>query len=499
MYTGNETEGTAAKYFFDEVSRHHTFATGGNSRNEYFGQPDQLSSMVDGRTAESCNVYNMIKMARTMFSLQADSRYADYQERALFNHILASQDPDDGRVCYMVPVGRGVQHEYQRKFESFTCCVGSAMESHALHADGLYYESLDKLWVTLYAPSTAEWKSAGVKVEVATDLPIGQAVTVKVNPESPRRFTLALRRPFWAGNGFSVRVNGRTFKTAASAGSFLEIARTWKAGDAVELVIRKTLRKEALPDNPNRFAVMWGPLVLAGDLGPALTGQGRTAAPDAPVFVAPPQAVTSWLKPVAGKPGAFRTSGVGLKEEIEFLPFYLVPRRRYAVYQDMYTPAEWTKKETEFRTREEKRKKLEAATIGFAQPGQMQAERDTNHQGEGSTPVRVETRFGRTATGWFSFDLPADPAVPQTLIVTYSNDNRGAAACDVMVDGTKVGEQTGTRRSPEREVQFFDVEYRLPADLMANKKKVTVRFEASNGRPTPSIFGIRIVRSDMER
>ncbi|MCX6626588.1 MAG: glycoside hydrolase family 127 protein, partial [Candidatus Solibacter sp.] len=159
LYTGNQIEGAAAKYFWNEVTQHHTFATGGNTRNEYFGQPDQLSDMVDGRTAVTCNVYNMIKMARTLFSLQTDIRNADYQERALFNHILASQDPDDGRVCYMVPVGRGVQHEYQGKFQSFTCCVGSAMESHALHADGLYYESPDKLWVNIYAPSRAEWKS----------------------------------------------------------------------------------------------------------------------------------------------------------------------------------------------------------------------------------------------------------------------------------------------------------------------------------------------------
>jgi uncharacterized protein len=67
MYTGNEVQGAAAKYFFDEVTQHHTFATGGNTRNEYFGQPDHLSNMIDGRTAESCNVYNMIKMARTLF------------------------------------------------------------------------------------------------------------------------------------------------------------------------------------------------------------------------------------------------------------------------------------------------------------------------------------------------------------------------------------------------------------------------------------------------
>lgn len=496
LYSGNETEGAAAKYFWDEVTQHHTFATGGDSRNEYFGQPDQLSNMVDGRTAESCNVYNMIKMSRTLFSMQRDIRYADYHERALFNHILASQDPDDGRVCYMVPVGRGVQHEYQGKFESFTCCVGSAMESHALHADGIYYESGEKLWVNLYAPSTADWKSAGVKLDVATDLPIGQTATIKVTPQSSKKFTLALRRPYWAGNGFSLKVNGSVVKTVSSPGSYIEIARTWKAGDTVALEMPKTLRKEALPDNPNRFAVMWGPLVLAGDLG---AGGGRGAGPEAPVLVAPEQPVADWLKPVDGKPGTFRTTGVGLKQEIDFVPFYQLPRRRYAIYWDMYVPAEWSKRETEFRAREEKQKKLEAATIGFAQPGQMQTERDANQQGEGSAPVRPEGHFGRNATKWFSFDLPVDPAHPLTLIVTYSNDNAGGSACDVSVDGKKIGERTGGRRSPEQEIRFSDVEYPLPADLVAGKKKVTVRFDATNGRSTPSVFGIRIVRSDMER
>ena len=500
MYTGNETEGSAANFFWDEVTAHHTFATGGNTRNEYFGQPDQLSSMVDGRTAESCNVYNMIKFSRTLFSMKQDVRYADYHERALFNHILASQDPDDGRVCYMVPVGRGVQHEYQGKFQSFTCCVGSAMESHALHADGLYYESADKLWVNLYAPSTANWKSAGVKIEMATDMPIGQTATIKVAPQAPKKFTLELRRPFWAGVGFGVKVNGAVFKTAAPADSYVEIARTWKAGDTVELTMPKTLRKEALPDNPNRFAVMWGPLVLAGDLGAeSRGGRGGPAAPETPVFVAPDQPVANWLKPVAGKPGTFRTTGVGLKEDVDFVPFYQLPRRRYAIYWDMYTPTEWSMRESGVRAAAEKQKKLEAATVGFAQPGQMQAERDVNQQGEESAPVQAEGRFGRAATKWFSFDLPVDPAHPMTLMVTYSNENRGAGTCNVLVDGKKVGEQTAVRRTPEQEIRFFDVEYKIPADLVAEKKKVTVRFEGSNGRSTPSVFGVRIVRSDVER
>ncbi len=505
MYTGSQTEGAAANYFWDEVTQHHTFATGGNTRNEYFGQPDKLSDMVDGRTAETCNIYNMVKMSRTLFSMKPEVRYADYQERALLNHILASQDPDDGRVCYMVPVGRGVQHEYQGKFQSFTCCVGSAMESHSLHADGLYYESGNKLWVSIYTPSTADWKSAGVKLDVATDLPIGETAKLTLTPAAPKKFTLALRRPFWAANGFGVKVNGAVFKTAAPPDSFVEIDRTWKAGDTVELVLPKTLRKEALPDNPNRFAVMWGPLALAGDLGPEIRGgrggnQGAAPqAPDVPVFVAPEQPVANWLKPVAGRPGVFRTAGVGLKQEIDFVPFYQLPRRRYAIYWDMYTPTEWSKKQADYTAAQDKQKKLEAATVAFVQPGQMQTERDANQQGEDSSPVRAEDRFGRTATKWFSFDLAVDPSYPLTLMVTYSNENRGPSACDVLVDGKKIGEQTGPRRTPEQDIRFFDVEYPLAATMVAGKNKITVRFEAANGLSTPSVFGLRIVRSDVAR
>lgn len=144
-YTGDPAAGFAAAFFWDRVAAHHSYATGGHGKDEYFGEPDKLSDRVDGRTAETCNVYNMIKMARRLFALDPDEHYAAFHERALFNHILASMDPGDGRTCYMVPVGRGVQREYQKMFEDFTCCVGSGMESHALHGYGLYYESGDKL------------------------------------------------------------------------------------------------------------------------------------------------------------------------------------------------------------------------------------------------------------------------------------------------------------------------------------------------------------------
>ena len=500
IYTGDETDHKAAVNFWDDVALHHSFATGGHGKNEYFGPPDRLNNMIDGRTAETCNVYNMIKMSRTLFSVNPDIRYADFHERALFNHILASQDPEDGRVCYMVPVGRGVQHEYQRPFEDFTCCVGTGMESHALHGYGIYYESGDKLWVSLYIPTRANWEAKGVRVEINTDFPVGESASLKITSKSPKRFTLALRRPYWAGAGFSVKVNGQAQKDLPRPDSYAEITRTWKSGDTVELVLPKTLRKEPLPDNPERFALMWGPLVLAGDLGAETfkerDGEGWKVTANAPVLVAANQSVENWLKPVAGKPGTFLTSGVGLATEITFVPFYQLPRRKYAIYWDMFTPEEWKKKSQAYAAEQEKQKELEAETVAFAQPGQMQTERDFNQQGEESSPVQLEGRYGRRGTKWFSFDLPVEAGHPMGLMVTFSNDARRKGSFDVLVDGKKVGEQSTERRSPEQDVRFFDVEYAIPAGLIQGKQKVTVRFEASAGSDIPGVFGIRIVHAD---
>lgn len=494
--TGDAKDLNAATFFWDEVALHHSFATGGHGKNEYFGPPDKMNDMVDGRTAETCNVYNMIKMARMLFSVDPEIRYADFHERALFNHILASQDSNDGRVSYMVPVGRGVQHEYQDKFDSFTCCVGSAMESHALHGYGIYYESKDKLWVSLYAPSKAEWSAASATIETATDFPEGQAATVKVSLKSARRFTLALRRPYWAGDGFSIRVNGQAVANVPKPDSYVEINRVWKSGDKVELVLPKKLRLEPLPDNPNRVAAMWGPLVLAGDLGPELDEEHWRTATPAPALVAQDKNVEKWLKPVADKPGTFRTSGVGVAQDIIFLPFYQLGPRRYAIYWDLFSPDEWKKQSQAYEAEREKEKRIAAATVAFAQPGQMQSERDFAQRGDESTPVQLHGRYGRQANKWFSFDLPVEPAKRMTLVVTYSNDARRATTFDVLVDGQRVGSRSVDRRSPEQDVRFTDVEYPIAPELIANKQKITVRFEGKDGNMVPGVFGIRTVRAD---
>ncbi len=528
-YTGISGDIIAAGFFWDQVVQHHSFATGGHGKDEYFRKPDTLSEIVDGRTAETCNVYNMLKLTRRLFALNPDVHYADFHERALFNHILGSIDPNNASTCYMVPVGRGVQHEYQDMFRSFTCCVGTGLESHALHGYGIYYESFNKLWVNLYAPSKAQCPHTGITLEMDTNFPEGDSATLKLTLDSPSEFTLALRKPYWAGDGFTLKVNGEAvpeniidpYRDVPESGrrvehgigpvsSYVELKRIWKSGDTVELSLPKTLRLEPTPDNPRVAAIMWGPVVLAGDLGPeqerarGRRGEAGYEHPNVPVFISAEQPVEQWVKPVAGEPGNFRvtdvgrdSSGSGEKIDANLVPFYRLHRRSYAIYFDLFTQSEWEEKKEEYAIEQERKRKLERATVAYAQPGEMQPERDFNYQGAEDTRVtRTMGRAGRRGGSWFSFDLPVETNHPMALVITYNSDERRTRTFDILVDGTRIAEQVVEGQDQNR---FFDVEYAIDAALIEGKQKVTVRFEATNDNEIASVYGIRMIRADFER
>jgi DUF1680 family protein len=500
---GDESDLRAAEFFWKQVAQHHSFATGGHGKDEYFGEPDKLSDRIDGRTAETCNVYNMLKLTRELFTLDPRPEYAEFHERALFNHILGSIDPGDGSTCYMVPVGMGVQREYQNMFQSFTCCVGSGMESHALHGDGIYYEDGERLWVNSYAPSTAKWEAAGIELAIETDFPEGNSAKLGVTAATPKKFTLLLRRPKWAGEGFSVSVNGEAIEELPGAGEYVEITRDWRTGDTIEVTLPKKLRLEPLPDNKQRVALMWGPLVLAGDLGPGRErGRRRRAErpepPQVPVLVAADKPVEEWLRPGTSDPVNFRSHGVGREQDVDLVPFYRLHRRTYAAYWDVFTPSQWEQRKAEMAAERDRQQKLQAATVAFAQPGEMQAERDVNFQGDETWPVRESSRAGRIGRDWFSFDLPIKGNEPLKLVVTYhSGPRQREPKFNITIDGEPIAkDETVKRETPAR---FYDVEYPLAESLIKGKEKVTVRFETSEGHSIGPVFGLRIIRADLAR
>jgi uncharacterized protein len=496
-YTGEQSDYAAATTFWDRVVNHHTFATGGHGKDEYFREPDLLARIADGRTAETCNVYNMLKLTRMLFALRPDVRYAEFHERALFNHILGSMDPADGATCYMVPVGRGVRREYADMSRSFTCCVGTGMESHALHGLGLYYESADRLWVNLYVPSVARWERAGIKLVMDSSFPEGESAQLTVDTDEPKDLTFAFRRPSWAGDGFAVRVNGRPAGVESTPGSYVGITRIWSAGDTIAVTLPKTLRVDRLRDNPTRGAVLWGPLVLAGDLGPQPReatdgdGDGPAAATVESPYLVTTRPPSDWLKPIADQPGLFRTSGVGV--DLTLAPFYTTHRRVYTGYFDLLTPSENAERLREIEAERERVRRLDAATIVYFMPTDTSIERTHNQLGEETSIVRTSGRPGRRAAKWFSYDLALDGQVPAALVVTYNRDNRRARSFEVLVDGERLAEETFPFDSDAR---FFDREYALPASLVRGKPRLTIRFEATGANETAPVYGVRLIRGD---
>lgn len=139
--TGSRQSKRASQLFWDSMLADHCFATGSLSQKEHFFRPDQMSKYINGYTGETCCTYNMLKLGRHLFCREADSRIADYTERALFNHILAQQDPESGMVCYFLPLLSGAYKVYSTPEQSFWCCVGSGFESHAKYAESIYYRA----------------------------------------------------------------------------------------------------------------------------------------------------------------------------------------------------------------------------------------------------------------------------------------------------------------------------------------------------------------------
>lgn len=255
--------------FFNEVTAHHIFANGSCSQKEHFFDTSKFSNYLNGYTGETCCTYNMLKLARHIYSYCGDADVIDYYERALYNHILAQQDPESGMVCYFLPMLSGAYKVYSTPEQSFWCCVGSGFESHAKYAESIYWHSgaagARTLWVNLFIPSTLNWREAGLRVTQTTDFPSSEVVSLTVDEAPADAVNLKLRVPRWTSSP-RVKLNGRLMRLTVTDG-YITLKRKWHAGDRVEIVYPMYVRLERTPDNASRGALMCGPVLLAGQLG----------------------------------------------------------------------------------------------------------------------------------------------------------------------------------------------------------------------------------------
>lgn len=484
--TGDANFGHAARNFYSIVLSNHTYVTGGNSQGEHFGPSGKLNDRLGASTTETCNTYNMLKLDRALFTFEPRAALADYYERALFNHILASQHPGDGRVTYFLTLKPGEAKKFLGP-EDFTCCNGSGMENHARYGEAIYFHAPDQLWVNQFIASELNWTEKGVKLRQETDFPYNAATKFRITIEKPVKLALHIRQPFWATNGFSVTVNGRDVDDAGTTEGYVTIDREWKSGDTVAVQMPFCLRTETMPDNPNRIAIFDGPILLAGNVG-AVDSQNPV-----PVLVTDGRAVTDWVKPLGSKPLSYRTEGVGRPADVELKPFFATFDQRHSIYWEVFTEAGWKVREQEYRAEQQRLKELEANSADLFHIGEMQAERDHNVQSEKSGAVEYNGRKLRHAWdgGWFSFEVAVATNAPSDLVITYWGSETGERKFDVLVDGEKIATTSLHQDKPE---QFWDKVYPLPESLTKGKQKVTVKFQAHPGNFAGGVFGVRVVK-----
>jgi DUF1680 family protein len=332
--TGDTSDRKAAEFFWNTVVNHHSYVTGGNGNEEYFGPEDKLRNRLGKGTTETCNVYNMLKLSEHLFEWEASARVADFYERALYNHILSSQNPVTGNVTYNLSLEMGGFKDFQDPF-SLTCCVGTGMENHSKYGKNIFYHNDNELFVFQFIASELTWKEKGIILTQKTSFPEEQGSQFEFKCEKPVKLTLQVRYPSWARKGIEINVNGRRKRVSSQPGSFIPIERIWKTGDIVEINIPFSLRLEPMPDDSNRVAVMYGPLVLAGDLGP-VTDSLSNDAMYVPVMMTDKRDPSTWMKPVEGKPNTFITVNTGRPRDVELRPFYAIYNRRYSIYWDLF-------------------------------------------------------------------------------------------------------------------------------------------------------------------
>ncbi|HWS88868.1 MAG TPA: beta-L-arabinofuranosidase domain-containing protein [Pyrinomonadaceae bacterium] len=343
--TGRETYGAASRFFWRTVVENRSFATGGNGDFEHFFPPAEfLKHLPSAKTMETCCTHNMLRLTRGLFALDPAAVYADYYERALYNSILASQDPDSGMMTYFQPTRPGYLKLYCTPTDSFWCCTGSGMENHAKYGDSIYFHGDGALYVNLFIPSTLDWKEKGVTVTQTTRFPEQDGTRLRLNVRRPTNLTLNVRHPSWC-DAATVFVNGRRHTTSRRPGGYVALKRVWRDGDTVEVRLPMTLRAEPLPGNPDVVALLYGPIVLAGRLGRAgLTpgadiivnertyGDVLNEKVEVPVLSGDVKEVVSRVKPSAGEPLTFRTEGIGRPHDVTLIPYYRVAHERYNLY-----------------------------------------------------------------------------------------------------------------------------------------------------------------------
>jgi len=506
----------ASRFFWDEVVNRRSLSLGGNSRREHFPSKESCidwTQDIDG--LESCNTNNMLKLTEDLYRMDPNnSLYADFFERATFNHILSTQHPEHGGYVYFTSARPRHYRNYSVPNEAMWCCVGTGMENHGKYNQFIYTQpTKGTLSVNLYTASELNWKEAGVKLVQKTDFPYAETSKITIS-EGKGKFTLRLRYPSWVRQGeFEVKVNDKQIDASSwKPGTYVDIARAWKKDDVIDIKFPMHGSIERMPNVPQYVSIMYGPIALGmktgtEDLAGLLADDSRfgqmASGKKLPVDKAPyliankVDDIANDLEPIAGKPLHFNLkTQMGNKIEGELQPFFEIHDSRYMLYWLALGSTEYKEYLSNLEKEEKARMELEAQTTDKVQPGEQQPESDHYMEADGSTwkGVTNDVPFRDARNGGsFSYMMQTQGNTNLSLRIRYwGQDEWRTCEYDLYVDNTLVTSVNNSKKW--RSSQWKYETYAIPAEALKGKKQVRVKFVAKPGKQVGEIYEVRLIK-----
>ncbi len=510
--SGDSVYLAASRYFWDTVTGTRSLSIGGNSRREHFAPKDDCKSYVTDREGpESCNTNNMLKLTEGLFRISPEARYADFYERALYNHILSTQHPEHGGYVYFTPARPGHYRVYSQPNSGMWCCVGTGMENHGKYGEFIYSHEGDSLYVNLFIPSELDWKEKGVTLTQETRFPYEPVTRLKTVMKKSAAFTLMLRHPGWC-DSMSVKVNGKPVAVNSVPQSYLPLRRDWKAGDEVEVVLPMKVMVEEVPNVPDYISVVYGPVVLGARYGTdrldglvaddsrwAHIAHGPLVSVfDTPVIIGTRDEILSKLRnmePVEGEPLKFKVPGLftGKYKDMVLEPFAGIHDCRYMLYWLSMTPGQYAGYLEVEKAAEALTLDLDRRTLDVVNTGEQQPEADHFMESDGSKSGYFNDVAWRSASdgGFFSYRMNPSPGAK--LMVRYWGGEPAGKVLEILVDGETVAKETLSGKWNVD--KFVDVVYDLPPEV-SRRDFVIIEFRSEKGGDTGGIYNVRLVTPD---
>ena len=497
-----------AQFFWNQVVNHRSYVFGGNSNAEHFGPTD--TEPLGILTTETCNTYNMLKLTEYLFDWEPNSNYMDYYENGLYNHILASQDPESGMKTYFVATEPGHFKVYCSPDDSFWCCTGSGMENPARYAKNIYTRKKNDLYLNLFIPSTLTLEDKELQFIQKTSFPYQQASEFVVKEGCGSPMTIHIRKPYWLKGKMNITVNGEAIEAKLNNG-YYAIHREWFKGDTITFQLPMGLHSYTAKDQPEKKAFLYGPILLAGKLGNEMYPD-QDIVGDHQIYnnhplIDVPTLVTreepeAWLQLIDQKTLTFETKPIAQpgQKTMTMIPFYDLHHERYTIYWNVMS-------EEDFNTYVNHEKKLadelRAKTMDFVQPGEQQPETDHHIHSDKSKIgyLNIVDRHWRDARdgGFVSYQLRVDPNMQNSLMLTYYGGDHDlfidgktfTRQFDILIDGERIATETLKNSQPG---ELFDRIYSIPIDLTTEKETVEIRFQAGKEKIAGGLYGVRTIK-----